>query len=100
MLSIPRLIIASVFFVIIAILDLKTDLLKIKSKSKYNKLSVKYNSNKFIILINLNSIIGSSRLNSNFQYPINTIFILRLCSIIQCALFRATVRKNKIYNKL
>ena len=40
MLSIPRLIIASVFFVIIAILDLKTDLLKIKSKSKYNKLSV------------------------------------------------------------
>ena len=40
MLSIPRLIIALVFFVIIAILDFKTDILKMKSKSKYNKLSV------------------------------------------------------------
>uniref|UniRef100_A0A6C0FKY6 CAAX prenyl protease 2/Lysostaphin resistance protein A-like domain-containing protein n=1 Tax=viral metagenome TaxID=1070528 RepID=A0A6C0FKY6_9ZZZZ len=40
MLSIPRLIIALVFLAIIAILDFKTDILKIKSKSKYNKLSV------------------------------------------------------------
>ena len=40
MLSIPRLIIALVFFTIIVILDFKTDILKIKGNSKYNKLSV------------------------------------------------------------
>jgi membrane protease YdiL (CAAX protease family) len=40
MLSIPRLIIALVFLTVIVILDFKTDILKIKSKSKYNKLSV------------------------------------------------------------
>ena len=40
MLSIPRLIIALVFSAVIAILDFKTDILKIKGKSKYNKLSV------------------------------------------------------------
>jgi membrane protease YdiL (CAAX protease family) len=52
MLSIPRLIISLVFFSIISILDFKTDILKIKGKSKYNKFTVF-----FIGLVVLSSIV-------------------------------------------